>query len=542
MLKVITRKVRGLVAPGLVAQPTRSAPLQSANRKATRTTRAQFDFMLWNMASSPATGKGVFTIFAVAVGVRLRHKCRMSSRLLSGLDLLVVEDEALLRKQIAVHLENLGADVTVAGTLQAARQALAEFSFDFALLDVNLPDGRGTALLETKAFSANTGVVVMTAESGVSGAVEAMRLGALDYLVKPFEVEELSLVIARARKARQTVRLDEHRRASETAAPFFFGQSLAVVEQQLQKILAADRRMDGHLPPVLIEGETGTGKTTIARWLHHHGPRAGQPLVEVNCPALPETLAEAELFGHERGAFTDARNARMGLFEAANGGTLFLDELPSLSPALQAKVLKAIEDHRIRRLGGTREIAVDARVIAATNQNLKQLVAKGQFREDLYHRLDLYRIQIPPLRARAEDVLILADLLLERLFRRHRLPVKQVSALGQRRLVSYGWPGNVRELAHELERAIVFEDNTELDFAHLPAAACAGSDPTNDWFNSAYRFPEVGFDLEQAIRRLIDHALNQTQNNVSAAARVLGVTRDYLRYRLSGEKTDSGGE
>jgi len=463
----------------------------------------------------------------------------MPTKLLAGLDILVVEDESLLRKQIAAHLESLGADVTGVATLQAAKQSLAGFGFDFAFLDVNLPDGRGTVLLEEKSFGTNTGVIVMTAEGGVSGAVEAMRLGALDYLVKPFEVAELPLVVSRARKTKQAARLDEHRRGAEEAGAFFFGQSLAGIQQQLEKILAADRRVQEQLPSVLIEGETGTGKTTIARWLHQEGPRAGQPLVEVNCPALPETLAESELFGHERGAFTDARTARMGLFEAANGGTLFLDELPSLSAALQAKVLKAIEDHRIRRLGGIREIPVDVRVIAATNKNLKELVSAGQFREDLYHRLDLYRIQIPPLRSRGDDVLKLAELLMERLCRRHRLPPKAISAAGRRRLSFYPWPGNVRELAHELERAIVFEDGDQLDFGHLQVSGVSMSPSDEDgWFNPSFRFPEQGFDLEKAIRRLIDHALEQTGNNVSAAARILGVTRDYLRYRLSGEKSE----
>jgi DNA-binding NtrC family response regulator len=463
----------------------------------------------------------------------------MPTKLLEAVDILVVEDESLLRKQIIAHLESVGADVTGAGTLQAAKQSLANLNFDYALLDVNLPDGRGTTLLEPRAFSPTTGVIVMTAEGGVAGAVEAMRLGALDYLVKPFEVEELSLVISRARRTKQAARVDEHRRENEQAGDLFFGQSLAGLKQQLEKILAADRRMLEQLPPVMIEGETGTGKTSMARWLHQQGPRASEPLVEVNCSALPETLAESELFGHERGAFTDARAARMGLFEAANGGTLFLDELPTLSPALQAKVLKAIEDHRIRRLGGTREIPVDARVIAATNQDMKQLVAAGKFREDLYHRLDLYRIQIPPLRSRGSDILNLAERLTAGLCQRHRLPVKPISAAGQRRLSAYQWPGNIRELAHELERAIVFEDQAELDLAQLRTGETSSAATSEDgWFNPAYRFPDEGFDLEKAIRRLIDHALEQTDNNVSAAARRLGVTRDYLRYRLIGTKND----
>src|SRR6185436_5583623 len=198
-------------------------------------------------------------------------------------------------------------------------------------------------------------------------------------LVKPFDLGELPLVIGRARQTKQAARVDEHRRREAPERAFFFGSSLAALEDQLQKIIAADIRMQERLSPVLIHGETGTGKTTVARWLHRQGPRAAQPLVEVNCSALPETLAESELFGHERGAFTDARTARMGLFEAANGGTLFLDELPSLSPALQAKVLSAIEDRRIRRVGSSKTVPVDSRVIAATNRNLSDLVAQGQF-------------------------------------------------------------------------------------------------------------------------------------------------------------------
>src|SRR5438477_9124939 len=248
---------------------------------------------------------------------------------LSGLSILIVEDETLLRKQISAHLDKLGADVTSADSVRAAKRFVAELDFDFVLLDVNLPDGRGTELLKESIFPANTSVVVMTAEGGVSGAVEAMRLGAADYLVKPFEPAELPLVIGRAQRSKRSARLDEFRGRDSTEREFFFGQSLAPLEGQLQRILAADQRMRDRLPPVLIQGETGTGKTTVARCLHRQGPRASQPLVEVNCSALPETLAESELFGHERGAFTDARTARMGLFEAANGGTLFPDELPS---------------------------------------------------------------------------------------------------------------------------------------------------------------------------------------------------------------------
>ena len=285
----------------------------------------------------------------------------------------------------------------------------------------------------------------------------------------------MPLVIERARRARQSARAEEHRREHESKSDFFFGVSLAALKDHLEKILAADLRLRGTPPPVLIQGETGTGKSTIARWLHQRGPRAQSELVEVNCSALPETLAESELFGHERGAFTDARTARMGLFEAAGGGTLLLDEIPSLSMPLQAKVLTAIEDCRIRRVGGNKTIHVDVRMIAAANCDVKEMVARGQFREDLFHRLDLYRIVIPPLRERGEDILKLAETFCKRICQKHRVKLKRISAEGRRRLLSYSWPGNVRELAHELERAIVFEPGVDLSFAHLSYDTSGGA-------------------------------------------------------------------
>jgi DNA-binding NtrC family response regulator len=462
----------------------------------------------------------------------------MRNETLSGLSLLIVEDDLLLRKQLVAKLEALGADVTAANDLGAARRLMADLEFDFALLDVHLPDGLGTDLLKEKAFPSSTGVIVMTVNGQVSGAVEAMRLGALDYLIKPFDLDELPLAIARVRRARQSARVGEQKRAQSSLGDdtFFFGSALAGMQAQLSKILAADQRMQTELPPVLIQGETGTGKTTIARWLHYQGPRNAQPLVEVNCSAMPETLAESELFGHERGAFTDARTMRMGLFEAANGGSLFLDELPSLSLPIQAKVLSALEDRRIRRVGSTKPIAVDVRVIAATNRDLPTLVTEGRFREDLFHRLDLYRIAIPPVRERGTDILPLAGLLVGRICQRHKLPERRLSALAHQRLSAYAWPGNVRELAHELERAVVFEEGAELnlDQLRLPGLTEASGQPSGaDWFNERFVFPDQGFAIEEAVKRIIRHALKQSNQNVSAAARLLGVSRDYVRYRLA---------
>jgi DNA-binding NtrC family response regulator len=451
---------------------------------------------------------------------------------LSGSTLLLLEDEPLLRRRIDAHLTKLGLEVTAATTLAEARRVLAGLDLDFALLDVNLPDGRCLELLEEKRVPPSVVAVVMTAEGGVAGAVEAMRLGAADYLVKPFDLDELTVRLAQARRERSARRGRQHHSGQQGDAggdAFFFGSALAPVRQQLEKILAADRRAQGPLPPVLIEGETGTGKTTLARWLHRHGPRADGPLIEVNCPALPDTLAESELFGHERGAFTDAREARIGLIEAAEGGTLFLDELPSLSAATQAKLLKAIEDRVIRRVGGNRMLQVDVRIVAATNADLRALVTAGRFRDDLLQRLDLFRVRTPPLRERGSDIVPLAEVLAARIGRNYGLPPRPIPPLGRARLLQYPWPGNVRELAHEIERSLVFDDD-QLTFAAL-AARGGGTPRGATWVSPDFELP-ADFSLEAAIDALIAHALRQAGGNVSAAARALGVTRDYVRYRL----------
>ena len=457
---------------------------------------------------------------------------------LARLSILLLEDEVIFRKRLAGFLEQERAEVTAVATVAAARQALQTMSFDAALIDVNVADGRGTDLLREKSFSPTTVVVVMTAEGGVSGAIEAIRAGASDYLVKPFDLEELPVRLTQARRSRQVRRADEFRRGQESE--LVFGDSLAAVKDQLLKIAAADRRLGSHLPPVLIEGETGTGKTAIARWIHRNGPRADEPLVELNCSALPESLAEAELFGHERGAFTDAKGARIGLMEAADGGTLFLDELPSLALGLQAKLLTAIEDHSLRRVGASRAIPVDARIIAASNSDLGELVAAGKFRSDLLHRLDLFRVRLPPLRERGNDILLLAEDLLARVSRRYGQKPPPIPAEGKARLLAHRWPGNVRELAHEIERAVVFGGERGLHFAHLSPALANGG--LAQWLRPAFVFPESGFSLEAAIDELVAHAVRQADGNVSAAARLLGVSRDVVRYRLKGRGGPAGSE
>lgn len=461
---------------------------------------------------------------------------------LRGLTVLVVEDEPLLRRRLAAHLERAGAEVYAADSLAGARSTLATAACDAALLDINLPDGRGLDLLAAREIGPATTVLAMTAEGGVEGAIEAIRLGAADYLVKPFDPADVVLRLVRARGAGRRARAEEHRRrerGEDEAEDFFFGEALAGIRAQLDKILAADRRVQGVPPPVLIEGETGTGKTSLARWLHRHGPRAVAPLVEVNCAALPEGLAESELFGHERGAFTDARETRIGLFEAADGGTLFLDELPSLPMGLQAKLLTALEDRTIRRVGASRTVAVDVRVIAATGQDLRALVATGKFREDLLHRLDLFRVRVPPLRERGEDMVALAETLVARTCRRYGLPIRPIPQEGRARLRAHRWPGNVRELAHEIERAVVFEESDGLRFTALRGSGSRG-DEGPPWLAPGWRFPEAGFAIDEAVQTLVERAVEQAGGNVSAAARLLGTTRDFVRYRLSPERRGGG--
>ena len=464
--------------------------------------------------------------------------------MLNGRQILVMEDEALLRKSLMRYLESKGAQVYPAGCLAEAREIRSSMELDFAVLDVNLPDGNGLDFLAEGGFSGNTRVVIMTAEGGIRTAVEAMKRGASDYLGKPFELEELLMVLQRISRESAQTRIREFEQSNATGKDesLFMGRRMQWVRTQLEKILQADARLGQQLPPVLIEGETGTGKSTIARWLHANGPRSSAPIIEINCSTLPEALAESELFGHERGAFTDARKERIGLFEAADGGTLFLDEIASLPMTVQAKVLTAIEDRRIRRVGGNHPRTVDVRLIAASLLPLEQLVREGHFREDLYHRLNLLHVQIPPLRDFPEDLPALAEHLLEGLRKRYRLPEAGITPAGQARLAAARWPGNVRELLHELERALIFADTGHLDFAHLASGApqegpASHKPDTARLLNPLWQLPEEGFALEEQLQTLsqtvIEAALAAENGNVSAAARRLGVSRDFIRYRIN---------
>jgi DNA-binding NtrC family response regulator len=322
----------------------------------------------------------------------------------------------------------------------------------------------------------------------------------------------------------------------EKSDSLFFEGSFAEDLGQLKKVLAADTRLQSNLPPLLIQGPTGTGKSTYAKWIHANGPRANQPFVALNCSAIAENLVESELFGHEKGAFTDAKEARIGLFEAADQGTLFLDEITSLSLPAQAKLLLSIETGKIRRVGSTKEITTDVRIIAAANQNLREMIGEGSFREDLFHRLDLLRITIPPLVSRSQDLVLFAKYQLALLAQKYRLPIPDLGKDSQNFILTHNWPGNVRELVHELERSLVLcEPNAPLQIISAPAHGVHAYNPVgkeDDWLNPGFSFPKEGFDLEKEMLRLIEQAISQVNGNISEAARLLGVPRDYIRYRL----------
>jgi DNA-binding NtrC family response regulator len=452
-------------------------------------------------------------------------------------EILLLEDDVILAKRITASLEKMGGAVTHCQNLEQAGNALKDLSFEAALFDLNLPDGESLNLLRRKLVPEYTLTVLMTGEGGVRSAVEALQLGAADYLAKPFDLDELPLVFANSDQRRKNARIRQHEKEKERREnqTLFFESSFGEDLTKLEKILDADRRLSVNLPPLLIDGPTGSGKSSYARWVHENGPRAESPFVELNCSAIPENLVESELFGHEKGAFTDAQSTRIGLFEAAHQGTLFLDEIASLSLLSQAKVLLAIENGIIRRVGGTKEIKVDVRIIAAANQDLREMIREGGFREDLFHRLDLLRLSIPPLSSRGKGIVELANHFLTGLSQKYKVPRPVLSESSQAQLTTYSWSGNARELIHELERSLVMNEkgqDLELAISGTMEPDRAKAQNSNDWLNTNFTFPEDGFELEKEIIRLIEAAIEQADGNVSQAARLLGVPRDYVRYRL----------
>jgi DNA-binding NtrC family response regulator len=459
---------------------------------------------------------------------------------MSGSTVLIVDDERTLARAIKAFLVESGYEAEVAGDAEQAVELLPRLRPDVVFADVRLPGMSGVDLLRRiREFDPAISVIIMTAYGTIEGAVEAVKLGAFDYMKKPVDLEELKLQADRAREhalLRQELSYYRRRAASELPMAGVVGDSPAIRElmERVRQVAALDET-----PPILITGETGTGKGLVARTIHGSGSRAGKPFIEVNCTALPASLMEAELFGYERGAFTDAKESKLGLFEAAEGGFLLLDEVGDLEPSLQGKLLRAIEERTVRRVGGIRDRKIDVRILAATNRDLERDVQQGRFRSDLYFRLAVILLHLPPLRERGEDVLLLAEHFLRRLSAKYGKNVRRIEPRAREVLLSYPWPGNIRELSHVIERAVLWSRGNTIDVEHLSLSTPLrtegdGSEPETEPPSPAptpAAFPAAG-DLTQWERSMIERAMLEAGGNQTRAAQRLGITRDTLRYRL----------
>jgi two-component system, NtrC family, response regulator AtoC len=445
--------------------------------------------------------------------------------------ILVVDDEKLIRWSVGERLQRGGYQVLSAETGEQALEIIAQTPPDVMLLDVKLPGIDGVETLRRAlAQQPDVTVLMMSAHSTVDVAVEAMKHGAMDFLVKPFPFQSLDAAVERAlstaRTRRQIANLGTERKGA-TALDAIVGPSPAM--EALRSMIARLGLSDA--TTVLIEGESGVGKEVIARAIHFQGGRAERPFMQVNCAALPEQLLESELFGHERGSFTDAHAQKRGLFETAEGGSVMLDEIGDLPAGGQAKLLRLLENKTFRRVGGVHELKADVRVIAATNVNLEERVQEGRFRADLFFRLNVVRIVVPPLRDHADDVPALTAHFIARFNGELKRSVRGVSSGAMELLQAYAWPGNVRELRNVIERAFILHAGIdEVRPEHLSPElrkANPGRRP-----NGAPTVPEQGLVLDDVEKKLIHEAMERASGNQSKAARLLGVSRDTLRYRL----------
>ncbi len=449
-----------------------------------------------------------------------------------GIRILVVEDEALFAKAICKRFRKAGYECEIAASLANAEQLIKADEPHLILLDMRLPDGSGLDFLAQLRDSehADVPVVVLTAYGELEDAVAAMKLKALDYLKKPIDLDELLLTVEKAlSKIELERRLDysQQRESHTIENVHLVGESPAInqVRQQIERIAQLSSRSDMSPPTVLILGETGCGKDVSARLLHRQSIRCNRPFVHVDCAALPKELIEAELFGHEKGAFTSATSVRTGLIEAAEDGTLFLDEIAELPLELQSKLLAVLERRTVRRVGSSRERPVPAWFIASTNRPVEEMVKQGQFRADLYYRLKVLTLTLPPLRARDQDVILLARHFATQTARRFGLPESELGTQVEDALCTYSWPGNVRELAHLIERAVLLSGGEALSPASL---MLEGAPPVETPATN----PLSEMTLDEAEMALIRDALHKTDGNVSKAARILGITRMALRYRM----------
>jgi len=463
--------------------------------------------------------------------------------------ILIVDDEKLVRWALTQKCTEFGYQSVEAESGEEALRALQGESVDAVLLDVHLPDMSGLEVLEKLKQAGETrSIIMMTADPQLDDVKAALRMGAYDFVSKPINFEELCVTLQNALEAGalrtevESLRGEVRRRAGYHEV---VGVSRKITELMkfVYKVAASEAST------ILIQGESGTGKDLVAKAIHYRSSRAERPFVAINCSAIPETLIEAELFGHEKGAFTDAKAMKKGLFEMADGGTLFLDEIGELSPLLQAKLLRVLEDQMVRRVGGVRDIQVDVRVIAASNRDLEKEVREGRFRQDLYYRLAIIAIYLPALRERKEDVVPLVEFFLAHYNKKFRKNVQGPSEETRRLLLNYDWPGNVRELKNALERAMILEEGNQLRPEDLPFSVASGRGggsvetkmgaPVAEAQPApgkrrlpALSIPEGGTSLEDVEHALVELALQQSHGNQIKAAKLLSISRDALRYKM----------
>ncbi|MFQ5664305.1 MAG: sigma-54-dependent transcriptional regulator [Terriglobia bacterium] len=462
--------------------------------------------------------------------------------------ILVVDDEKLVRSSLHQYFKNQGYPVVVAEDAAQAAEKMAMEQPQVVLLDVRLPDRSGMQLLqEWKQAGVPGAVVMMTADPKLDDVKAAIKLGAYDFVSKPLDFDELSVTVANALETselRQEVRSlrDEVRKRMGYRQVVGSSQALRDLMDFVFKVAHSEART------ILVTGESGTGKDLIAKVIHYESPRADKAFVAINCSAIPENLMEAELFGHEKGAFTDAKAMKRGLFEVADQGTLLLDEISELTPFLQAKLLRVLEDQTFRRVGGLQDLQVDVRVIAASNRDLESGVAEKRFREDLFYRLSVITLHLPPLRERKEDILPLAEFFIRHYREKFRKPMEGMTEELGRVLVNYDWPGNVRELKNAIERAMILEEDKLLTPAYLPIRvtspqssplSASGADAGGAWRTTpdgrrvpVWEIPPGGTRLEEVERMLVEQALKEAHGNQSQAARLLDISRDALRYKM----------
>ena len=448
---------------------------------------------------------------------------------------LVADDEAGMRESVARALRREGLQVTAVEDGAAALDALRREPVDLLVADLRMPGLDGLELLRAaKLVAPDMEVVVLSGHATVEEAVEAMKEGAYDFLTKPFDRAPLVRVVRQALERRRLVL--ENRRLQRQVDDLAGAEELVGRSLQIQEVLRLVRQVAPATTTVLILGESGTGKELVARAIHRLSPRREKPFVCVNCAALPDTLLESELFGHEKGAFTGAVTRRQGRFEVADGGTLLLDEVADLSPVAQAKVLRVLQEGEFEPVGASRTIKVDVRVLAATNQDLAQLVADRRFREDLFYRLHVISVTVPPLRERRDDVPLLAQHFLRRHAARNHRTLDGFTEAGLARLADYAWPGNVRELEHAIERAVVLARGPLVDVTDLPEGV-AQAEPSS---SRVVPIP-IGMPLEEVEQRLIEETLRQTKGDKELAAKLLGIASRTI-YRKLKERAEGASE